>query len=162
MISSGKHLLKGEVMNQEELAKYRQEIAKKVGEFLKLTNFGYIGWQVSVDKSTILGNGDGFTVLVQRIDGRVCGRISGCSDQDYVLTVFGKGARWPYAERHCPSRYNSDSEDLHIMNLYDVVVFGKKREKRPAHVCGLTGFGVGLDGLGDVCPACAARNAATK
>jgi len=127
-------------------------------ELLKRTEAGSINWLISRDKNTLITVGEltGFVVVVQKIPGQGCGRTIGCYDETYAMTFFGfgEGAGATEKNRHCPSNYDSSWPELPVMDLYDVVTDGKKRRRRPAHCCGASDFGVGLDGLNDVCPAC--------
>jgi hypothetical protein len=50
-----------------------------------------------------------------------------------------------------PEKINTNSKDLDVMDLYDIVASGKLRPIKEAHVCGASGFGLSVF---DRCPGC--------
>lgn len=77
-----------------------------------------------------------------------------CTKHNYRLSIVHIGA-WDtildLEDNHDQSTYRAFGYIKPIMDLYDVLMTGKKRPIEIEHVCGLQGFGMDTS---DRCPAC--------
>jgi len=109
-------------------------------------------WSVANSKDFALAVNGNLVFVVQRLRGSYGSRYSGSKTYDYLLTIF-EGKKEIFSLRNFCDEGSFDSHSFRIplMDLYDIVVVGKKRKPPTAHVCGLQGYN---PMLGDSCPAC--------
>ena len=127
-----------------------------VKELISLVEQGKLKKLVSEEKDLVFlweRLGSETFVVMQKLRGSCGSRYAGGKTYDYKLTIFSLDGKeilslTDFCDESC---YDSRSYLIPIMDLYDVLVFGKKRKPPTAHDCGLSGFN---PHLGDSCPAC--------
>ena len=111
-------------------------------------------WSVADSKDFALSADGNFIFVVQRLRGSYSSRYIGNKTYDYLLTVFeGKKEIFSLKNFCDEGNYDSNSYRIPMMDLYDIVVSGKRKKRKcpSAHVCGSQGYN---PMLGDSCPAC--------
>ena len=122
-------------------------------ELITLTESKTFAWRKGSNELTLAHIEEFDVVLQERRWSNPIRRIEGTT---YHLYIFDQKEELLHCASDCDERTYTDSSmtsRLPIMDLYDVVTTGKRREAPPAHVCGLAGY----DPMRDPpCPACEA------
>lgn len=117
---------------------------------IELTEKKKVSWIVSGDKKALVCHSGNLVLFLHESGGGFI-RYTTDKTRHYSLRVFDeKQEIFSGADTYSQTMYDSNSDRMPIMDLWDMATEGKRREILPAHVCGMHGYGA----AGDTCARC--------